>query len=217
MSGQTGQSQEQTRNIALVVIDAVSSSIDEDPDVAQPNIEKLAQSPVIGTRYWLNDMNLYPNPGSKEYDEEKAMECPYLKCVKKSEDPQKEALKHVAGTATDIILAGGSLRNEHYDAFHFIMAGLRRESRIADIHMPLDCTYSFSQHYDSGESWTQGELGSLEMPVVKAYQDAMRSIATPGCMTKVDGQVVEQSPVATLHLWSTAAKMLEYLAAAPKR
>lgn len=208
----------QERNIALLVIDAVASDIDDNPDIAKKNIEELANSPLIATRHWLDNLNPYPNPDTPEYAEKIARQCPYVQSlIPEKPDPQKDAIREVAKSATDIIIAGGSLRNQHYDAFHFVMAKLRGASRVADIHIPLDCTYSFSQHYDSGESWTDGSLGNPDMPVVKAYPEALQRIATPGYRVMVDGSQTSQSSVMTLYIWSTAAKMLDYLAAPPKK
>lgn len=190
-------------DIALVVVDAIPPDIDDNDDIALANIQRLVQSGIAGIVYEF--FTYRPTLGIDD---------PAIKRQKIKGNDEDYALD---GITSDMIIAGGSLGNKHYQAFVSIMAQIRKASRPSSIHIPIDCTCSFENKYDSGESWADGSIGSLDMEVLQKYHEALARAAPPAYVSMVDGKVSLVSDVTTWHLWSDQSKMIAYLASAPKR
>ncbi len=171
-----------TNDISLVVVDAVAPDIEEDPGIALPNIQALIDSGITGNIY-----ELYAGRSELKHNGER---------TKKTElDPVDTAGK-IKG---EVILVGGSLGNKHYKVFLSLL------NRIGDytnpvLHIPFDCTYSFEQKYDSGDSWEEGKIASPDMPVFKKYRQAMRRTGSKA--SNVD-----------FKLWDRWAQMVDYIQA----
>ena len=195
--------QPRENDIALVVIDAVSPDIDENGDIALSNIQKLVRSGIADTVYEFFT-----------YEPTLGIEDPAIKRQKVEDAGGNYRLEAIPD---NIILAGGSLGNRHKRAFDSILAQAREAGKPINIIVPLDCTYSFEPRYDSGESWTDGDTGRLDMEVLGMYHQAIARAASASYITMIDGNVSSQSGTTTFQLWSTAAKMHENLAAALKR
>jgi hypothetical protein len=138
------------KDISIVVVDAVAYDIDENPDAALKNIQDLVKSGLTDKMY-----------------EFRAGES-YLSSVGNVKTLDR---RYSLDEVTDnIVLVGGSLGNKHASALWQIIKQAEKEGKTPKIHVPLDCTYSFTQEYDSGESWTDGCLGYQEMEILAGYK-----------------------------------------------
>ena len=145
-------------DISLVVVDAVSPSIEEEGDIALANIQDMVNFYTGGMVYNFNEGSSHLVHNGKNI----------VRGPKETVDISSIIDEIIPG---QIILAGGSLGNEHYIAFTNLIREASKKGRESVIHIPFDCTYSFEQEYDSGESWTDGCIGNQDMPIFQRYRD----------------------------------------------
>ena len=179
-------------DISLVIIDAVSKNIEENGDVALANIKSLVNARLTGKVYDFS------NP---------PIESPY-RAMPKKQDGKHYVLDELT---KDIIIAGGSLGNEHFSAFVSILQQARDACVAPKIHIPFNCTYSFTNEYDSGEPWTDGCLGRSDMKVFGDYTKHLVKNAPGAYLIEKNGSVTEKSPIFTLKLWDDWKQMANYL------
>jgi hypothetical protein len=194
----------ENNDISLVVIDAVSHNIEENGDVALKNIQGLIDSGIAKNIYeFLVGESCLRHDGRK-------IKRRYWEKVK-----LEDVLPEVS--SGKIILVGGSLGNGHYDAFVDLVKQSKETGDGTVIHIPFDCTYSFEERYDSGESWSDGKIGNPKMPIYKKYIEAIKEIYPDAYSIRVDGHHVDNSwvmnrgPRAILEQWSNMDYMIPRL------
>ena len=185
------------KNISLVVVNAVSPDIEEYPEVALPNIQAVVDRCITSNIYEFF-------VGSSELKHSgKKLGANY----RRHGELSTLLSETVPG---EIILAGGSLGNKHYDVFTALLEAIKAKGHASGIHIPFDCIYSFESKYDSGESWEEGKLANKKMPVFDNYRAALKTSDLSYSIV-YGGRISEVLPLATLHIWDEWKQMADYL------
>ena len=110
------------------------------------------------------------------------------------------------------IVVGGGLGNCHFGVYSSLLAS--RFTRKTTIHLPTDSIYRTYEDYEGGDSFLTSELVDLTAKEFKRYQTLAKTISE-GYELRKENRVVSSSGDKKLQLmlWSTAEKMVQYLAA----
>lgn len=192
-SGKTsgaGISRSTNKNL-LVIVDAISTFIDDDSEDMVPHLQKLIDSGAFESvhEFFTWDSKLRHSGARTKGQEGKLEQIP----------------------SQDLVIAGGSLGNEHLRVFNSILEQMRKQRSHPTLHMPLEYCYSFEDHYDSGESWTTLCRGRKDMEILGAYTKALEQHASGSYIVSVDREVVSHSHPTVLHIWSNWYDLAEYL------
>lgn len=182
-----------TRDISMIIINAKSFYLDEDPDIVVPNIQNLINSmPMAVLEVYSDNSGLQHTGRRVKYNGRHITKDGIFKNT----------------SLSDVVLAGGSLGNEHYKIFLDLVKAAKGLNHPADIHIPFNCTYSFESKSDSGDSWTEGVTASPDMWIFQAYRQAM---------ARIKGTIIESGSARTapqlgitMHLWDNWQDMVKY-------
>jgi hypothetical protein len=183
-----------TKNIALVVVESESSDTTiEGGDIVLPNIQNLINTEIASAVY---DFSV--RQSRLEHDGK------YIQLNHKS-------VYRIDDLVDEVIIAGGSLGNEHYDVFKALLQQYSNAGKSLHVNIPLNCTYSFTQETDSGDKWNEAILGNQNLPILKKYNEGLKKYASNAYLIERDGSIVEKSPVTTLKLWTDWKEMSDYI------
>ncbi len=187
------------KDLTLIVVDAVSPTIDENSDLVQPNIQRLIDEELPK----LTSAGL--SVEIREYYQRK----PSLK--HKGEKIKTEPGIDYFANSSEIILTGGSMGGEQYRAFCSLLRNARNEGTRAILHMPFDCIYSFDSGYDSGESWTEAIFGNANLPSFENYKRTLKESGFNAQIikTKAGAKPKKVFSVSSLYLWDKHEPLAE--------
>lgn len=180
-SSGAGVSEQERIGLGIVIVNAVSSYADDNPDIAAKNIQSFLDS-------------VHPDFVYESYSQESGLVHNGKRIKEKFE------LEEIP--ENDIVLLGGELGREHLWAFSEILRQMRRGLRNPVIHIPLDCCYSHIHMSESLENWTAGKFGSADALVVRDYTNALRENAPGSYLVNVNGRIIASSKPAVLRFWN---------------
>lgn len=171
-------------DISVVVVSPVSTYIDSHADVALSNIRELAKA-GLADKVHVYSRNGAEIQGAEQHDLGDNYELP--------------------GLASDVILAGGALGDEHYDVLEGIVRKAASEDRQVNIHIPLDSNYLAEEHNGSGDTWYEG---------VTAFEKYAAAIEKEKAAATAEGRDPEKATLAfeqavpELQRYQTAVRLL---------
>jgi len=157
------------KTISLVVVDAVSPDPDmENPDIILPNIQAFVDEGIPRLAQAGIDTKIYEfftdSPSVKADDS----------IYKAGRVDMQNPDYSIVPVTPHVVLVGGTLGNKHHTAFSSLVRQFNDKGIEFRIDIPFDCTYSFTQEYDSGDSWNDAVVGRSYMPIVSRYACTMQ-------------------------------------------
>ena len=171
------------KTISLVVVDAVSPDPDmENPDLILPNIQAFVDEGVPRLAQVGIDTKIY----------EFFTDAPAVKAddsiYKAGRVDMQNPDYTIVPVTPHVVLVGGSLGNKHHTAFVSLISQFNDQGKGFRVDIPFDCTYSFTQEYDSGDSWNDAVVGREEMPIFERYNKSMQGQSKSEMKTWVSHQ-----------------------------
>jgi len=157
------------KTVSLVVVDAVSPDPDmENPDLVLPAIQALVDDGLPRLAAAGIDTKVYEF--FTDRPSVKADDSIYRAGRVDMQNPDYT----IVPATPHVVLVGGSLGNKHYAAFSSLIGQFNEKGQEFRVDIPLDCTYSFTQEYDSGDSWNNAVVGKDYVPIFCRYGVTMQ-------------------------------------------
>lgn len=177
-----------TNNLALIVVDAFAHSVDEEKDIAIPEISALVNSGVA-SRVFEYAVNLSGINHSGRVTQ---------RLYSVDLDISDSLSETVPG---ELIFVGGSLGNNHYRAFTKLLERMATQTAPSILHLPFNAAYTFTQEYDSGEGWTAGKLASKNDDVFANYRSTLAQYCKDSVMIECGESRPTVAPLVTVRLY----------------
>jgi hypothetical protein len=184
-----------TNDIALVVVDADSPQIEENSRVALPNIQALIDSGLVGRVVEYSSAAWRLTHHGERIDR-------YNSRYAEIEEQFPEG---------EIILVGGPLGNQHWQAFMALLNQSSENSRSPNIHIPFDCTYYSDEDYQDGDKWLVGKLGKQGLPEIESYYNTISIYGPGGIISGVDTPFESSKETLDVKFWKGWQDMVPYL------
>jgi hypothetical protein len=182
-------------DVSALVVEAKSSFIEEEPDIAVGNIQGLLSTlPMRIFEFYIEQSGLQ-HAGRKT----------------KIKKPHPVDLSRILQEISlqDVVYTGGFHWNDPYQAISSLIAKAGQSGAKCNLHIPLDCIYSFEHKSDSGDSWTEGRFLTPKLPVFGYYIGKVRS--ENGAVIEPNSPDRKSSSRLTMQIWNSWREMADYL------